>query len=61
MCVLGYSNIHKGFKCIDISEGRIYISRDVIFDENLFPFAELHSNAGTRFRSEVLHLPDSGV
>jgi hypothetical protein len=52
--------MHKGFKCLDISEGRIYISRDVIFDENIFPFAALHSNAGTRFHSEVLLVPDSG-
>lgn len=26
---LGYSNMHKGFKCLDISTGRVYISRDV--------------------------------
>jgi hypothetical protein len=25
--------MHKGFKCLDISTGRIYISRDVVFDE----------------------------
>jgi hypothetical protein len=38
-CVfLGYSHLHKGFKCLDPAEGRIYISRDVIFDENIFPF-----------------------
>ena len=30
---LGYSNIHKGFKCLDISTGRVYISRDVVFDD----------------------------
>jgi histone deacetylase 1/2 len=30
---LGYSNLHKGFKCLDISSGLVYISRDVIFDE----------------------------
>jgi histone deacetylase 1/2 len=60
-CVfLGYSNMHKGFKCLDVSEGRIYIFRDVIFDETIFPFTKLHSNAGTHFRSEVLLLPDSG-
>jgi hypothetical protein len=59
-CVfLGYSNLHKGFKCLDISTGRIYISRDVIFDENVFPFSKLHENAGARLRSEILLLPPS--
>jgi hypothetical protein len=38
-CVfLGYSSMHKGYKCLDRATGRIYISRDVIFDETLFPF-----------------------
>lgn len=49
--------MHKGFKCLDISSGRVYISRDVTFDENIFPFAQLHSNAGARLRSELLLLP----
>jgi hypothetical protein len=31
-CVfMGYSNLHKGYKCLDVGNGRIYISRDVIF------------------------------
>ena len=47
---LGYSNLHKGFKCLDISTGRVYISRDVVFDENVFPFSKLHPNAGARLR-----------
>lgn len=49
----------KGYKCLDISTGRVYISRDVIFDETIFPFAELHPNAGARLRSKILLLPDS--
>jgi transposase InsO family protein len=56
---LGYSNMHKGFKCLDINTGRIYISRDVVFDEHIFPFAQLHQNAGTRFTTESLLLPSS--
>jgi hypothetical protein len=51
---LGYRNKNKGFKCLDISSGRIYISQDVIFDENIFPFSRLHSNAGARLRSAIL-------
>jgi hypothetical protein len=46
-CVfLGYSNMHKDFKYLNISKGRIYIFRDVIFDESFFPFASHHSTTG---------------
>jgi histone deacetylase 1/2 len=59
-CVfLGYSHMHKGVKCLDIASGRVYISRDVVFDETVFPFASLHSNAGSRLRQEILLLPES--
>jgi hypothetical protein len=54
---LGYSNVHKGYKCLDISTGRVYISRDVVFDETVFPFASLHSNAGAWLRAEINLLP----
>lgn len=58
-CVfVGYSNSHKGFKCLDPTEWRIYISRDVVFDEHVFPFASLHPNAGARLRAEIQLLPD---
>ena len=46
-CVfLGYSNYHKGYKCLDAS-GRIFISKDVVFNETKFPYYELfpsHTN-----------------
>jgi hypothetical protein len=56
-CVfLGYSPLHKGVKCLDVTTGRVYISRDVVFDENVFPFASLHPNAGHRLLEEILLL-----
>jgi hypothetical protein len=56
---LGYSPLHKGVKCLDISTGRVYISRDVVFDENIFPFASLHPNVGALLKKEILLLPSS--
>jgi hypothetical protein len=56
---LGYSNLHKGVKCLDIALGRVYISQDVIFDKNVFPFSHFHNNTGARLRSEILLLPPS--
>jgi hypothetical protein len=56
---IGYSNLHKGYKCLDISIGRLYIARDIVFDETVFPFAALHSNAGARLRDEINLLPVS--
>lgn len=56
---LGYINLHKGFKCLEILSGRVYIFRDVVFDEAEFPFSKLHSNsnAGARLRAEISLLP----
>jgi hypothetical protein len=58
---LGYSTHHKGYKCFNISTGRVYISRDVVFDETIFPFSMLHPNADARLRSEISLLPPSLV
>ena len=38
-CVfVGYSSLHKGYKCLS-SLGKIYRARDVVFDEQTFPFS----------------------
>jgi hypothetical protein len=55
MCFPWYTTQHKDIKCLDIAEGR-YISRDVVFDEIVFPFAKLHSNAGARLHAEIFLL-----
>ena len=40
-CVfLGYSNMHKGYKCLHLDTGRLYISRDVVFNEFDYPFSK---------------------
>jgi hypothetical protein len=54
---IGYNNLHKGYKCLDISTGRLYISRDIVFDEKVFSFASLHSNAGAQLRAKIELLP----
>ena len=41
-CVfLGYSLHHRGYKCLHVSIGSLYISRDVLFEESVFPFATI--------------------
>jgi hypothetical protein len=49
--------MHEGFKCSNAATDHIYVSRDVIFDETVFPFASMHSNAGARYHSAVLLEP----
>ncbi|KAI0523201.1 hypothetical protein KFK09_005595 [Dendrobium nobile] len=35
---IGYSVLHKGYKCYDVSSGKTYISRHVVFHEKQFPY-----------------------
>jgi hypothetical protein len=38
---LGYSNNHKGYRCLDPHTNRVYLSRHVVFDETLFPARDI--------------------
>lgn len=47
-CVfLGYSPLHHGYRCLDLSSDRLYIARHVRFDEASFPFATTPSPSPT--------------
>ncbi|KAK2355223.1 hypothetical protein QL285_092651 [Trifolium repens] len=49
-CVfLGYPSNHRGYKCLDLSSNKIIICRHVIFDENTFPYAKLHTPQTTTY------------
>jgi hypothetical protein len=37
---LGYSSNHKGHRCMDPKTLKVYLSRNVVFDETLFPAQE---------------------
>jgi hypothetical protein len=58
---IGYSELHKGYKCLHIPTGCVYISRDVIFDEHVFSFSKLpaHSSCTTAIDASAL-LPSPG-
>jgi hypothetical protein len=51
--------MHKGFKYLDPSIDRIYVSRDVIFDEIIFPLTSLNPNASAHYHSNVLLIPST--
>lgn len=47
-CVfIGYSPLHKGYKCLDPSSGRVYVSRHVLFNETHFPYKYLQVSSST--------------
>jgi histone deacetylase 1/2 len=60
-CVfIGYSEHHKGYKCLDTTTGLIFISRDVVFDETCFPYSRkydvtLNPPNYNDLRSAIIH------
>ena len=43
MHFLGYFSCHNGYKCLD-SHGKLFISKDVVFDEYTFSFANKYTS-----------------
>jgi hypothetical protein len=39
LVLLGYCQQQKGYKCLHVPTNKIYINRNIRFDENTFPFA----------------------
>jgi hypothetical protein len=58
---LGYSPLHKRYKCIHLPSNRVYISRDVVFNENSFPYtsasptSSLSPNIYVRYSTIQIH------
>ncbi|KAL8158650.1 hypothetical protein V2J09_000187 [Rumex salicifolius] len=45
-CVfLGYALQHRGYRCLDLANHKVIISRHVIFDESVFPFTNADPGA----------------
>ena len=52
---LGYSLSHKGYKCLDLASGKLYVYHHVIFDESLFPYQKDPSTS--TLSTQDSHLP----
>ena len=47
-CVfIGYSPLHKGYRCLDPQTHRVYISRHVVFNEKHFPYSPQNNQITT--------------
>jgi hypothetical protein len=62
---MGYSLRHKCYKCLPIPTGRICFSCDVIFQEDLFPFADkAHASSkslASKPSTSPIHFPLSHI
>lgn len=45
---LGYPHGSKGYKLLNLTNKSIFVSRDVVFHESVFPYSTLSSNSPTK-------------
>lgn len=54
-CVfIGYSEKHKGYRCLHPPTGRVYVSRHVLFEESVFPYATEYNKFLTSLDTPLL-------
>ncbi|GKA80648.1 ribonuclease H-like domain-containing protein [Tanacetum coccineum] len=46
---LGYASNHRGYRCLDLHNNKIIISRHVTFDETVFPYGTIKPNTTPRY------------
>lgn len=51
--MIGYPYYQKGYKLLDLETKKIFVSKDVIFKENIFPF--LIKKGTGEFLTELRH------
>jgi len=58
-CVfIGYPADHRGYRCYNITTGRVITSRHVVFDEDVFPFRDLDLREPASSSSSPPTLPE---
>ncbi|XP_075082273.1 uncharacterized protein LOC142166803 [Nicotiana tabacum] len=60
---IGYSEVQKGYRLFDLDTKTIFVSRDVIFREHIFPFRETITELEDSFSTQmsVPIQPDSSI
>ena len=61
--LLGYSELQKGYMLLDMKSKRLFVSRDVVFHENVFPFCtkEACAEASTGVCGSPLDIIDNAL
>ena len=56
---MGYPFGVKGYKVLDLSNNKVFLSRDVVFHENSFPFASVSPHIADPFLHSVVEASSS--